>query len=231
MDIRDLKPAKEFALQYGVKSIIYGGPGTGKTPIAATAPRPLILMSEPGMLSMKGSSVPTYPAFSEAKLEEFFKWWFESAETKNFDTLIWDSVSQAAEFIVEHLMTGKSKGGNKVHGLEAHGTMGTFMLDKINRLYFQEKKHIILIAKLEKFDLNGLIYERPYFPGKMLPIRVPHLYDLITKLGVYNVPGRPKPEKAFRTMEDLGQMGRDRSGNLAEFEPPNMAHIFAKCMK
>lgn len=231
LDIRDTRPAREFAHQFGVKAIVYGRPGTGKTPIIGnTSPRPLILMSEPGMLSMKNSNTPTYPAFTEAALDEFFKWWFESAETKAFDTLIWDSVSQAAEFIVEHLQTGKSKGGNKVHGQAAYGDMGTFMMDKINRLYFQQNKHIVLIAKWETLDLGGLLYARPYFPGKMLPTRVPHLYDLITQLGQFDIPGHG-PDKAFKTAEELTQMGRDRSGNLATYEPADMGKIIAKCMK
>lgn len=232
LNIKDLKPAKEFALQFGVKAIVYGRPGTGKTPILGnTSPRPLILMSEPGMLSMKASTVPTYPAFTKEALDEFFAWFFESPEAKAFDTLIWDSVSQAAEFYVEHLQTGKSKGGNKVHGQEAYGQMGTYMMDKINRLYFMKEKHIVLIAKWEAIDLGGVLYARPYFPGKMLPTRVPHLYDLITQLGNFNVPGEIGAKKAFRTVEDFTQMGRDRSGNLAEFERPDMGKIIAKCMK
>ena len=38
MQQKDLKPAKDFAVLFGVKSIIYGPAGSGKTPIVNTAP-------------------------------------------------------------------------------------------------------------------------------------------------------------------------------------------------
>jgi hypothetical protein len=60
MDIRSLRPARDFAVQYGVKAIVYGPPGSGKTPVINTAPRPVMLVCEPGLLSMRTSTVPTF---------------------------------------------------------------------------------------------------------------------------------------------------------------------------
>src|SRR6202035_3954656 len=100
MDQRNLRPARDFALMYGVKGLIYGSPGSGKTPILATAPRPLLLATEPGLLSMRNSTVPTYLGYDAASIDEFFKWFFNSAETKNFDTIAVDSTSQMAEIYV-----------------------------------------------------------------------------------------------------------------------------------
>ena len=34
MNINDLRPIKDYAVCYGVKSLIYGPPSSGKTPIA-----------------------------------------------------------------------------------------------------------------------------------------------------------------------------------------------------
>ena len=33
MDIKSLRPAKDFAQMYGCKSIIFGAPGSAKTPL------------------------------------------------------------------------------------------------------------------------------------------------------------------------------------------------------
>ena len=52
MDIRDLKAASEHAQNFGVKAIVYGPAGTGKTPILNTAPRPVLLATEAVLLSM-----------------------------------------------------------------------------------------------------------------------------------------------------------------------------------
>lgn len=232
MNQNDLRPAKQFAQQFGVKSVIYGGPGVSKTPTAAnTSPRPVLLLSEPGALTLKHSDVPTFPAFTPAKLDEFFLWFFSSAESANFDTLIWDSASQGAEIILDELLSGKTSAGNDAHGKKAYGTMARKMMSYFTKLYFMPAKHVVLITKLDKSDDNGTIYKRPYFPGRELNVRVPHLFDLVMCLGRYNIPGvTPSPTTAFRCHESFDTMARFRAGNLAEYEPPNLANIFAKVM-
>jgi len=72
MDQRDLRQAKEFAQMYGCKAIIFGGTGSGKTPISNTCIRPVMLACEPGLLSMRSSTIPTYPAQTPEKIDEFF---------------------------------------------------------------------------------------------------------------------------------------------------------------
>lgn len=229
MNINDLRPARDFARNFGVKAITYGGPGSGKTPTVATAPRPLMLMTEPGILTLKNSDVPTFDAFTGARITEFFEWFFNSHEATNFDTLCIDSGSQIAEIIVNEALTGKSKGGNKRHGQEAYGDMSRQCMKWFNDLYFMKEKHIYIICKQQAHEVNDSIYYRPYFPGKELNIKVPHLYDLVMRLGDYAVPSVGQV-KAFRTKEQFDMMARDRSGNLAEFEPPNLDGIFKKCM-
>lgn len=232
MQASDLKPARDFALQFGCKAVVYGKPGAGKTPICVnTAPRPLLLASEPGMLTLRNSTVPTYPAFTGAKNEEFFTWWFGSNEAKSFDTLIWDSASEYAEMLIREGMGGQSKAGNEAHGMRVYGKMARDVMEKLNKLYFQPMKHIILITKMERLDINGVLYHRPYFPGKQLPVAVPHFFDLVTCLGDWNVPGIPGVEtKAFRTKESYDYNGRDRSGRLLEYEPADVSKLIAKVM-
>jgi hypothetical protein len=232
MNINDLRPASEFAQNFGVKMAVYGGPGEGKTPITInTSPRPLLLVSEPGLLSARKSTIPTWPAFSYPKHEEFFEWFTRSREADNFDTLIWDSSSQSAEIVVDDCLTGKTKNGNKRHGQEAYGEMATSVMGWLNKLYFMPRKHIVLICKRESVELSGVMYNRPYFPGKVLPTRVPHLVDIIAYLGNHAVPGVvPSPTKAFRCRHSYDTMARTRFDTIAEFEPPDISQIIAKAM-
>lgn len=225
MQMSDLKSASEFANSSGLKCIIYGPPGSGKTPISATSPRPVMLVTEPGMLSMRNIKIPCYEAFTIDKIEAFFEWWFGSKEISNFDTLIVDSSSQLAEIYLQEALK------NNKHGLKAYGEMATEAMVHFRKLFFMPHKHIYLIAKENIMD--GI--KRPFYPGKVLNIEVPHLYDAILHLGIHNVPAsvdRPALGQvlSFQCRQSYDIVARDRSGRLGEFEPPDFGAIVRKAM-
>lgn len=218
-----LRPAHDFAIRFGVKAIVYGKPGSSKTPIANTAPRPLLLACEPGLRSMVGSKVATWPAYTPAKIDEFFKWFFSSAEVKNFDTLCIDSVSQMADVYLQDSLKRIK------HGMQAYGDMATKVMDHLRTLYFTERMHTYLICKQEDLNENGVIFKRPYFPGKQLSIDIPHMFDEILHLAKVPIPGAGE-QLAFRCHNSFDVLARDRTGRLNEFEPPNFGDIIKKCM-
>lgn len=224
MNIRDLKPARDFAQCFGIKAVIFGPAGSGKTPIINTAPRPVLLACEPGLLSMRGSNVPTWQGYTPETINAFFQWFFNSEETKNFDTLAVDSTSHMAEIYLQ-----AAHKTNK-HGLAAYGEMATETLKHLNTLYYTRQKHTYLIAKQEIINENGLTLKRPYYPGRQLPIELPHKYDQILQLDIQNVPGVGQ-RKAFRCQSSIDVLARDRTGQLSEFEPPDFAAIVRKAMQ
>jgi hypothetical protein len=225
MNIQNLKPASELAQRFGVKALAYGPPGTGKTPLVKTAPRPVLCVVEPGMLSMRDAvNIPAWDAYTPERLDEFFKWLFESKEATNFDTVGIDSVSQMAELILTQELN-RNKDGRK-----AYGEMSRRVMDIINKLYYFPQKHIYLIGKQVVADENGVASKRPYFPGQDLNVKIPHLYDEILHIAEANIPGMVKPVIAIRAQPTFGIMARDRSGRLAELEPPNLGELFKKCM-
>lgn len=224
MQASQLKPAGQLAQRFGVKSLVYGGPGSGKTPLINTAPRPVMCVIEPGMLSMQTSNIPCWEGYTADKIEEFFKWLFESKEALQFDCVAIDSISQLAEiFITQELQRNKD-------GRKAYGEMSRRVMDILNKLYYLPQKHVVLIGKQTTVDESGVMKRKPYFPGQDLNVKVPHMYDEILHMGLSNVPGQPKPVQAIRCAESFDVMARDRSGKLNELEPPNLAALFAKCM-
>lgn len=225
MNLQSLKPASEFARQMGCKCIIFGPPGSKKTPLINTCPRPLMLATEPGLLSMRGSTVPTFQAFTGKLIDEFFLWFFNSNERKNFDTLAIDSTSQQADIHLQEALKGTSSGGNKRHGLQAYGEMATKVLDHLRPLFFTENIHTYLIAKEGTKD--GMKW--PYFPGQQLLTEVPHMYDFILHLGIQSVPGVGQVS-AFRCVQSVDVLARNRTGNLNEFEEPHFAKLVQKAM-
>lgn len=231
MDIRDLKPARDHVSAFGVKAIIFGPAGTGKTPLIQTAPRPLLLSIEPGLLSMRGSDVPTYLAHDAKSINDFFAWFFNSAETKNFDTLGIDSGSYMADVFLQAALKGTSNAGNKKHGMAAYGEMATNTMEHLRTLFYVKQKHIYLICKEEIADVEYQSLRRPYFPGKVLNIDVPYLYDFILRLAKYNsIPGVQGEQLAFHCVGNTNILARNRTGNLNEFEPPNFSALVQKAM-
>lgn len=223
--MRDLQPASTLARKFGVKTVMYGGPGSGKTPLIMTAPRPVLCVVEPGMLSMRqATNIPAFEAYTPERIEEFFDWIFRSPEARNFDTVAFDSASQVAEIILTQELK-RNKDGRK-----AYGEMSRRCMDYFNGLYFLPNKHVYLIAKQTVVDEGGVMRRKPYFPGQDLNVKVPHLYDEILHLGQVNLPGMGKPVVGIRTAEAFDIMARDRSGKLAELEPPDLSALFAKVM-
>jgi hypothetical protein len=224
MNINDLKAAGEFAQNFGCKALIFGPAGSGKTPVFNTASRPLLLATEPGLLSMRGSKVPTYEAYEPKRIDEFFKWFFNSNETKNFDTLGIDSASQIADI---YLLDAQK---NNKHGLKAYGEMAERAMEHLRTLYYTRYKHTFVICKEEIKDLDGQAIRRPYFPGNVLPIQVPHLYDFILRLAKTNVPGVQVETLAFQCQGSYNVLSRNRTGNLSQYEPPNFSQLVDKAM-
>ena len=224
MQASQLKPASQLAQRFGVKALAYGGPGTGKTPMINTAPRPVLCVVEPGMLSMRTSNVPAWEAYDVPRINEFFKWLFTSNEARNYDTVGIDSISQLAEIILTDELK-KNKDGRK-----AYGEMSRAVMEIVNALYYLPQKHVYLIGKQSVSDEGGIMRKKPYFPGQDLNVKIPHMYDEILHIGMNQIAGMPKPMIAIRTAESFDIMARDRSGRLAELEPPDLTALFNKAM-
>lgn len=235
MNANDLKPAHTLAKRYGVKVTLFGDPGSGKTPIAATAPRPVGLICESGMNSMRNSNMPCWEAFTEAAIADFFKWFFNSNETRNYDSLIVDSFSQAATIIL------KEKEKKIKHGMQAYGAMNDAIMEYANSMFYMPQKNIIMIAQQtlvengrQKVIENGevvtepVMQKKPYFPGKELNTKLPHLFDSTWHLSEIFVNGAM--HKAIRTRATPEIFARDRMGNLDELEPANMTSLFQKSL-
>ncbi len=222
MNIRDLRPAKDFAVKFGAKFLVHGAPGSGKTPICNTAPRPVLGFSEPGMLSMRNSNIPSIPLFTPKAIDDFFAWATSSTEMRNFDMLCLDSISQMAEVYLEDAKQ------RRADGRAAYGLMSERMFGWLSKLYFQQNLHLYLICKQMTQDGTSILV--PYFPGKDLNTRVPHLFDIILHLANHNIPGHGQ-HKAFRAFGATDALCRDRSGSLAEYEPPNLTDMINKVMR
>lgn len=228
MQMSQLRPASSFAQNYGFKAVAYGPPGEGKTPLIKTAPRPVLLICEPGMLSMRDAhNIPAFEGHTAAKCKEFFDWVKGSNETKNFDTICVDSFTQYAEIVLKEMLAKHS------HGLKAYGAMAETVYETANMLYYAPQKHCYLIAKQTEVDEGGFKKRRPYFPGQELNVKIPHLFDAILHIAKAQVPGIITPTLAIRTLGtvDITARFRGAAGTaINELEPPDLGALIKKAM-
>lgn len=217
--------AGSCAQQFGVKSLVFGPPGKGKTPLINTAPNPIICLSESGTLSLRGSNVAAIEAYTPEAIKDFYDWLGSSAEARQFHTVGVDSLTQQCQIILQSEMP-KHKDPRK-----AYGVMFDTMMKYINQLYFTKEKHTYLICKQTVTDEGGINVRLPAFPGNAISTEIRHLFDEILHLDLNNVPGQTGAVLSFRCHASYDCHARDRSGRLAEFEPPNLTQLFNKILQ
>ena len=62
--------------------MVYGGAGVGKTVLCSTAPNPVIISAEAGLLSLRDFDIPYVSVTKYEDLVDVYKWMASSAEAK-----------------------------------------------------------------------------------------------------------------------------------------------------
>lgn len=221
-----LVKAKSLASHNGTKLLVYGPPGTAKTPIISTAPRPVILSAETGRRSMFAfpDNIMAWEANNAAQLNEFLSWATKSGELKNYDTICIDSISQVGEHYL------KAANLKTTHGLQAHG----FMLEDTKKFFDvfnqMQNKNVYFIAKLSYKELGETSKRVPNFPGNALSAYIPHEVDECYYVDRVYVPGGPlQPVLAWQTFATPDTHARSRNAHIVSpFEQPNLGALFNK---
>ena len=201
----------------GVKTLVYGAAGTGKTTLIAGMPTPLILSAESGLLSLQGSDLQYLEINSVSDLREAYKWLVGSQEAKHFESVALDSISEIAELtLATSLATNKD-------GRAAYGALNT-TISEIVRVFRELPLHVLLIAKLDKGqDELGRITYSPGMPGQKLSQSLPYFVDEVLALRVTTT-----GERELLCQPDSLWLAKDRSGRLDRLEPPDLGALIRK---
>ena len=84
----------------GVKVLVYGQAGAGKTSLVKTLPKPIVLSAEGGLLSIQDADLPYIEISDMATLQEAYKWLAGSEEAKQYQSVALDSISEIAEVVL-----------------------------------------------------------------------------------------------------------------------------------
>lgn len=204
---------RDASLAHGVKCMIYGGAGAGKTRLIASAPQPLILSAEKGLLSLRQFNLPAIEIDGLARLNEAYNWLVSSQEARQFYTIALDSGSEIAEQVLNEEKR-KTKDPRK-----GYGEMQDQLVALFRRLRDLPNRHVVMLAKQE-YNVDGATgakYWQPSFPGQKVPQAAPYFFDEVFQL-VTMKDASGRSAWFLRTRPDNQNIAKDRSGVLAEWE-------------
>lgn len=202
----------------GVKILVYGHAGAGKTTLATTMPNPVIISAEGGLLSIKDSNIPYIEVSTMDHLKEAYEWLI-SDEGKQFDSVVLDSLSEIGEVVLIN-----EKSINK-DGRAAYGEMATQMTALIRAFRDLPNKNVLMTAKVEKTpDESGRILYAPSMPGAKLGQQLPYFFDLVLALRVEK-DADGIAQRALMCDSDGLWLAKDRSGKLSAWEAPDLGNI------
>jgi phage nucleotide-binding protein len=214
MKFTTTKQANKF-----VNVLVYGRSGIGKTRLCATAPDPLIISSESGLLSIADEDIPVIEIKDLEDLQDAYEY-CKSKKAKKFKTICLDSITDLAETILSDIKE------NSRDGRQAYGELNEEVA-KMIRKFRDLPKNTYFIAKVETYENDiGVTCYRPAMPGRTLTRDLPYFFDEVFALRAV---GEDDDEKILlQTKASATWDAKDRSGKLKQGEKPNLTKIFNK---
>lgn len=225
----------------GVKLLVYSQSGIGKTALCATAPAPLIISAESGLLVLNKKNleklygvntpgitydIPVAKINTVQDLTDIHKWLESDPNAKQFRTVCIDSISEIGEVVLNNAKrTVKDP-------RQAYGELIEKMESVIRAFRDLPGYNVYMSAKLEpiKDELTGVTSNGPSMPGTKLGQKLPYFFDEVFKLGVNKDPKTQATYRYLQTGADLQTIAKDRSGTLDFLEAPHLGHVFNKIM-
>lgn len=206
----------------GVKLLVYGQAGAGKTSLIKTLPNPVIISAEAGLLSIADANIPFIEVTSMDDLKEAYEWIATSAEGKGFDSIALDSISEIGEVVLNY----EKKIAKDPR--QAYGAMQEQMTDIIRAFRDLSGKHVYFSGKVEKTsDEMGRILYAPSMPGNKLGQQLPFFFDEVLALRLER-DADGNTQRAIMCHSDGIWQAKDRSGKLSAWEMPDLGELIKK---
>ena len=206
----------------GVKLLVYGQAGAGKTTLIASLPNPIVLSAEAGLLSIASADIAYIEIDSMATLMEAYTWLTQSVEGKVYQTVALDSISEIAEVC---LSAEKLKAKDP---RQAYGEMQDQMGGVIRAFRDLPGRHVYMTAKLEKSqDEMGRMLYAPSMPGNKTGQALPYFFDEVLALRCEK-DSEGNSKRALLCQSDGLWQAKDRSGKLDQWEDADLGAVIAK---
>lgn len=212
------------AIGNGVKILGYGRAGMGKTRFCATAPKPLILSAESGLLSLASfPNIPVLKINNIQDLKDAYTFCQSNPNAQVFETVCLDSLSEILEQI---LSAEKAKTKDP---RQAYGGLIEEGIKLVKQFRDLPRFNVIVTCKEEAATntVTGVTRYAPAAPGQTVGPELPYLFDEVFHLstGTDNLGAK---YHYIRTQPDIQTDAKDRSGKLDEIEYPDATHLINK---
>lgn len=211
----------------GIKVLVHGLAGTGKTMLCGTTGEPTVIISaEAGLLSLARTNIPVIEVSSLADMHEAYRFLTQSAEGQQFKWVCLDSISEIAEKV---LAEEKRKAKDP---RQAYGALIEEMWSLIRAYRDLQGRDVYFSCKTDKSkDASGAILYAPDMPGNTLGQGIGYFFDEVFCLRAERDAADPqKVSRFFQTGRDHMYEAKDRSGALDLYEPPSLQHIKQKIL-
>lgn len=210
-----------------VKMLVFGESGMGKTTLCSTAPNPIIISAEKGLLSLAEFDLPAIEVQTWDELAEAYAWCMD--HKKDYETICIDSITELAEIRLAELQK-QFADGRKVYG-ELQSDVPLW----IRKFRDIPDKHVFQIAQIDRIEdaYSGISTYRPTMPGKYLVKKLPFFFDEVLCLRIgesRKEDGSTEEYRYLQTQPDISYHAKDRSGKLNKIERPNLKMIINKVM-
>lgn len=200
--------------------LIYGLAGAGKTPLAATAPNPIIISSEPGLKSLQRYKLPYVVARDYKEAMDACRW----VVTTKYDSVFFDSISALSENI---LLAEKKKSPDP----RKFSPATTAQTIEVVLAYLSiRNKHVMMTCKATeiKDQITGVATVEPFAVVPKLGPQLPYHFDDVLYLSRHRNNETGAEYAAFRCRANDYCIARNRAGMLDLWEPADINHVIRK---
>lgn len=144
-----LRKANELTVQTKIKALIYGQPGTGKTTLALSMPKPLLIDFDGGIHRVNFKHLDDVITVQVASYSDFLSV-INDEDLSAFETIIVDTGGKMLDFMADYLISRNSRlnKGNGTLTLQGYGERkAEFMA--VNRKIAALGKHVLYVAHRE----------------------------------------------------------------------------------
>ncbi len=230
-----IKPIKELIKDTGLKILVYGPAGIGKTVLSTTTgERTLLISAEAGLLSLKkiiradpkvANLIDGANVTNIADLLEFYEEIADAVQANQlpYKWIILDSISEIAEVLLAE------EKANTPDARKAYGVL----IDEISKLVRRFRDlpgvNIMMTCKQKRItdDFSGITSYVPMLPGNTLYQNIGYWFDVLFCMRILK-DEEGMEYRALQTDRDIIYEAKDRSGMLGKFEKPDIAYIFNK---